>query len=319
MQSSTNHSENKQPVFLVQVIDEKAVVDTVNDVASTPQANNVAKRPTWFYALKKVLPLYIVTHVLFLLLTYLSVLFVVANYSKNSVSFSTLVKSWYKWDSVHFTAIATYGYDGAWRTAFFPLFPLLERVGLLLIHHVFLAGLIISNSAALVLFAVLYRLIEEDFDQEHAYRTTLFLAVFPTAFFFATGLERRYRGSPLRVTLDVLDVAQEVYAIVRHLEGKQPCLDLPLDVQATAFQQRVWNELRAIPYGETRSYREVAQALGDPKKAMQDLKNRSDAELERAIKAAQAKGAKVTRDDWVFPNWDPMKYYTDADYAALKK
>jgi len=60
---------------------------------------------------------------------------------------------------------------------------------------------------------------------------------------------------------------QDVYAIVRHLEGKQPCLDLPLDVQATAFQQRVWNELRTIPYGETRSYREVAQALGDPNKA----------------------------------------------------
>ncbi len=59
--------------------------------------------------------------------------------------------------------------------------------------------------------------------------------------------------------------------------------------------------------------------LGDPKKAMQDLKDRSDKELERAIKAAQGKGAKVSRDDLVFPNWDPMKDYTDADYAAVKK
>jgi multiple sugar transport system substrate-binding protein len=59
--------------------------------------------------------------------------------------------------------------------------------------------------------------------------------------------------------------------------------------------------------------------LSDPRKAMKDLHDRSDAELERAIKAAQAKGAKVTRDDWVFPNWDPTKDYTDADYAALKK
>ena len=59
--------------------------------------------------------------------------------------------------------------------------------------------------------------------------------------------------------------------------------------------------------------------VSDPKKAMQDLKDRSEAELGRAIKAAQAKGAKVTRDDWVFPNWDPTKDYTDADYAALKK
>ncbi len=59
--------------------------------------------------------------------------------------------------------------------------------------------------------------------------------------------------------------------------------------------------------------------LGDAKKAMQDLKDRSDKELERAIKAAQAKGAKVSRDDQTFPNWDPMKDYTDADYATLKK
>lgn len=59
--------------------------------------------------------------------------------------------------------------------------------------------------------------------------------------------------------------------------------------------------------------------LSDPRKAMQDLKDRSDKELDRAIKAAQAKGAKVTRDDWVFLNWDPMKDYTDTDYAAIKK
>ena len=59
--------------------------------------------------------------------------------------------------------------------------------------------------------------------------------------------------------------------------------------------------------------------LKDPKQAMQDLQDRSDKELDRAIKAAQAKGAQVSRDDLVFPNWDPMKDYTEADYAALKK
>lgn len=59
--------------------------------------------------------------------------------------------------------------------------------------------------------------------------------------------------------------------------------------------------------------------LKDPKAAMQDLQDRSDKELDRAIKAAQAKGAKVSRDDFAFPNWDPQKDYTDADYAALKQ
>lgn len=56
-----------------------------------------------------------------------------------------------------------------------------------------------------------------------------------------------------------------VAAIVRHLEGKQPRLDLPLDVRATMFQRRVWEALRAIPYGATRSYAQVAQAIGEPK------------------------------------------------------
>jgi len=54
-------------------------------------------------------------------------------------------------------------------------------------------------------------------------------------------------------------------ALLEHLEGVQPRLILPLDLQATAFQLRVWEELRKIPYGETRSYAEVARAIGEPK------------------------------------------------------
>ena len=53
-------------------------------------------------------------------------------------------------------------------------------------------------------------------------------------------------------------------AIVDHLKGRQPELNLPLDVQATAFQRRVWEELRAIPYGSTRTYGEIARRLGEP-------------------------------------------------------
>ncbi len=50
-----------------------------------------------------------------------------------------------------------------------------------------------------------------------------------------------------------------------HLAGDQPHIDLPLDVRATAFQRRVWDALCAIPYGETRSYKQVAEAIGSPK------------------------------------------------------
>lgn len=49
-----------------------------------------------------------------------------------------------------------------------------------------------------------------------------------------------------------------------HIEGARPHLDLPLDVQATAFQWSVWEKLREIPYGSTRSYSEVAREIGRP-------------------------------------------------------
>jgi AraC family transcriptional regulator of adaptative response/methylated-DNA-[protein]-cysteine methyltransferase len=52
--------------------------------------------------------------------------------------------------------------------------------------------------------------------------------------------------------------------IVRHLEGRRPRLELPLDIQATAFQWQVWTALAAIPYGETRTYKDVAASIGRP-------------------------------------------------------
>lgn len=54
-----------------------------------------------------------------------------------------------------------------------------------------------------------------------------------------------------------------VTAVLRNLEGEQNLLDLPLDVRASAFQMRVWAELRKIPYGETRSYGQIAETLGN--------------------------------------------------------
>lgn len=58
---------------------------------------------------------------------------------------------------------------------------------------------------------------------------------------------------------------QWMAALSAHLAGRQPHLDLPLDIRATAFQMQVWNYLRSIPYGETRSYAQVAGAIGRPK------------------------------------------------------
>jgi AraC family transcriptional regulator, regulatory protein of adaptative response / methylated-DNA-[protein]-cysteine methyltransferase len=60
-------------------------------------------------------------------------------------------------------------------------------------------------------------------------------------------------------------LATWVEAILDYLSGDEPHLELPLDIRATAFQWRVWQTLKTIPYGETRSYSEVAAALGNPK------------------------------------------------------
>jgi AraC family transcriptional regulator of adaptative response/methylated-DNA-[protein]-cysteine methyltransferase len=55
-----------------------------------------------------------------------------------------------------------------------------------------------------------------------------------------------------------------VAAVLDGLRGAEPGVELPLDVRATAFQWRVWQELRKIPRGATRSYAEVARAVGRP-------------------------------------------------------
>lgn len=56
-------------------------------------------------------------------------------------------------------------------------------------------------------------------------------------------------------------------ALNRHLRGLEPRLDLPLDVRGTAFQLIVWRYLQKVPYGEVRSYSEVAAAIGKPSAA----------------------------------------------------
>jgi AraC family transcriptional regulator of adaptative response/methylated-DNA-[protein]-cysteine methyltransferase len=75
-------------------------------------------------------------------------------------------------------------------------------------------------------------------------------------------LLREYPAAEVRRGTGLVD--RWIASIVNHLKGRQPHLDLPLDVQATAFQRRVWEELRAIPYGSTRSYGEIARRLGEP-------------------------------------------------------
>jgi AraC family transcriptional regulator of adaptative response/methylated-DNA-[protein]-cysteine methyltransferase len=52
--------------------------------------------------------------------------------------------------------------------------------------------------------------------------------------------------------------------LLRQMRGHKPNQLLPLDIQATAFQRKVWRYLQSIPFGETRSYAEVAKAIRQP-------------------------------------------------------
>lgn len=76
-------------------------------------------------------------------------------------------------------------------------------------------------------------------------------------------LSREYPRAEIR--RDANGMSKWVGGVLNRLRGREPHAELPLDVQATAFQRRVWEELRRIPRGSTRTYTEVARAIGKPR------------------------------------------------------
>ena len=85
----------------------------------------------------------------------------------------------------------------------------------------------------------------------------------------ASKLERELRDELPNAAIERADdpgLAHAVMTIVDQIEGRAThSAELPVDLLATAFQLRVWQELRRVPYGETRSYGEIAAAIGQPK------------------------------------------------------
>ena len=70
--------------------------------------------------------------------------------------------------------------------------------------------------------------------------------------------------APTLATRDDSQVAPWARSISEQLNGKARAIDVPVDVAGTPFQQRVWTELRRIPFGELRSYQELAVLIGQP-------------------------------------------------------
>jgi len=78
-----------------------------------------------------------------------------------------------------------------------------------------------------------------------------------------TGLKHEFPFAIRKRTDEALQSWKD--RLLRHMKGEKLRSALPLDIQATAFQRRVWDHLRQIPFGETQSYRQVAKAIGRPK------------------------------------------------------
>ena len=58
---------------------------------------------------------------------------------------------------------------------------------------------------------------------------------------------------------------EAVRQLASYFSGERKDFSLPLDLRGTDFQLRAWNMLRDIPYGETRTYKQIAEAIGCPK------------------------------------------------------
>jgi AraC family transcriptional regulator of adaptative response/methylated-DNA-[protein]-cysteine methyltransferase len=79
-------------------------------------------------------------------------------------------------------------------------------------------------------------------------------------------LERDLRTEFHAAELHRDDEAMREYVepLLAAIRGEKTSIDLPLDVRATAFQKKVWDQLRHVPRGETRSYTDIAREIGSP-------------------------------------------------------
>ena len=60
-------------------------------------------------------------------------------------------------------------------------------------------------------------------------------------------------------------IKEAYFQLTEYLKGERKTFDLPLNPHGTEFQKRVWKALCEIPYGETRTYKQIAEAIGNPK------------------------------------------------------
>jgi methylated-DNA-[protein]-cysteine S-methyltransferase len=81
---------------------------------------------------------------------------------------------------------------------------------------------------------------------------------------FDRGLPERIAGKPVRWEQAPQRTAEVRSQLQEYFSGERKHFDLALDLRGTGFRKRCWQELLRIPYGETRTYGEIARAVGSP-------------------------------------------------------
>jgi methylated-DNA-[protein]-cysteine S-methyltransferase len=76
---------------------------------------------------------------------------------------------------------------------------------------------------------------------------------------------RRVRLGPVVEDVEHPILCEAEYQLAEYFAGARKSFDLPLDFAGTPFQKRVWAELLNIPFGQTRTYAEIATAIGKPR------------------------------------------------------
>ena len=138
---------------------------------------------------REIFLLFLATRVVLILITYIGYILLTApKYSSTPVDIGVLLTTWNHWDAANYVRIAQYGYQTHFDLAFFPLFPfLISCLGKLLggaSWSYLLVGTLISNVALPGVLFLLYTLTAETMGEHVAWRTILYLCIFPTAFFF---------------------------------------------------------------------------------------------------------------------------------------
>lgn len=78
-------------------------------------------------------------------------------------------------------------------------------------------------------------------------------------------LKRLRLKYPTPIIKDPSPFIESIRTLIGYLSGRPVRFDTPIDVKGTDFEKRVWKEVCKIPYGETRTYGEIARRIGNPK------------------------------------------------------